>query len=862
MKKMISTNYRPATINTSRFLKLTCIIVYASLIVSGCASEISDQSSNHNVVEKSLKYISYLEPGQKANGVLVKFSAKTNHKSRARSLKAAGLVAKQSFTLVPGLTFAKTTPGLTINQTLEKLRSDTNVAYAEPDYIISINTSPDDDDYPLQWGLSNSNDNDIDAPEAWDVNTGSNTVVVAVIDSGVDYNHPDLRNRIWSNAGEIPDNGRDDDNNGFIDDVRGWDFEINSNDNDPMDEHNHGTHVAGIIGAQTNNVTGIAGVNWNIKIMPVKFMSAKGTGSNSAAIKAIDYAVANGAVISNNSWGGGGFSQALFDTIQAANQQGHLFVAAAGNGRQGIGFNTDNTGHYPGAYNLPNIISVAATDQKDQLTAFSNFGVKTVDLAAPGLQIHSTIRNGQYLAFNGTSMAAPFVTGVAGLLLAENNMLTVSELKAAILDNVDPIPVLSGQLLTGGRLNAYKAITGITSRAPRLPVEISVPITTTLIIGEELLLSATGGDGLYTWSSLTPVQAAVDATGLVTAVSSGTARITATDGSGLVSNEIILNINGPTAITLALNPSNLTSINLNTITPIAVSGGVTPYSWRSSNSTVASIMTTADSSRASISADSVGTFRLTVTDANGINTNSSFISISAPSLNIKASKTTLVAGENIQLMVSGGTSPYSWSSSDLAVATIDSGGLVTTQNSGLSVITVTDITDASKSIRLQVIDTLSGNLNITPADAVLDVGVRTRLKATGGGGSFTWTSSDSNIVSIDDRGIVNAITKGIAQISVVDENGLSGTTNIEVRSINISASVFTIGAGDELQLTAEGGKQPYQWKVSNTGIATVDDTGLVTSNVNSSAGGGVLISVADVDGISKSIVITINNVTN
>jgi len=855
---MTNASYHSIIAKLDCFLKQACVIGIASLVLIGCTSESSHQSANLNTVEKPVEYINYLNPNQKANGVLVKFSAKTNNKSRARSLKTAGLVASQVFTLVPGLTLAETEPGLTINQTLENLSTDASVAYAEPDYIVSINATPDDTDYSLQWGLHNNNDTDIDAPEAWDINTGSNTVVVAVIDSGVDYNHPDLRNRIWSNPDEIPNNGLDDDNNGFVDDVRGWDFESNSNDNDPMDEHNHGTHVSGIIGAQTNNARGIAGINWNIQIMPLKFMNARGNGATSAAIKAINYAVANGAVLSNNSWGGGGFSQALFDTIQAANQRGHLFIAAAGNGLQGIGFDTDNTGHYPSTYNLPNIISVAATDQQDQLTPFSNFGSRTVDLAAPGLQIQSTIRNGQYQAFNGTSMAAPFVTGVIGLLLAQNNTLTVNELKAAVLDNVDPIPALSGQLLTGGRLNAFKAITGITSTTPIIPVEINAPITTTLIIGDKLKLSATGGNGSYTWSSLTPNQATVDATGLVTAVSSGTARITATDGTGSVSNAIILSINGPTAITLVLNPDKLSTIDLNTITPIAVSGGATPYTWNSSNTTVANIIATADSSRASISADSVGTFRITVTDANGINTSSSLINISTPSLSINASKTTLLTRENLQLTVSGGTSPYTWNSSDLTVATVNSGGLVTAQSAGLSSITVMDIMNASKSINLQVIDTPSGNLNITPADSVINVGTRARLKATGGGASFTWISSDPNIASIDDRGIVNAVTKGIVQITVVDENSVSGTTNVEVRSINITAAILTIGAGDSLQLTVEGGKPPYQWKVSNTSIATIDDTGLLTSNTNASAG-GILISVTDVDGISKSIVITINN---
>ena len=847
----------PSKTSIRRLFKSACLVVSLPLALLACTVEPTNPVSVHNLAEKPVKYISYLDSNQQAAGVLVKFTANTGSKSRARSLSSAGLVATNQFPLVPGLTLAQTSPGITINQTLANLSQDANVAYAEPDYIVTINRTPNDNDFTTQWGLNNNNDADIDAPEAWDVGIGNNSVVVAVIDSGVDYNHPDLTNQMWSNPNEIPGNGRDDDGNGFIDDVRGWDFA--DNDNNPIDEHNHGTHVAGVIGAQTNNARGVAGINWNVQIMALKFMNAQGAGSTSAAIQAIDYAVANGALVSNNSWGGGGFSQALFDAIQAANRQNHLFIAAAGND----GVNTDNTAHYPSSYNLPNIISVAATDQQDQLATFSNFGNRTVDLAAPGFQIHSTIRSGQYQAFSGTSMAAPFVAGVAGLLLGQNNALSVSQLKAAILDNADPIGALNGRVLTGGRLNAFNSITGITSGVPTppvAPVEIATPTTTTLTVGDTLQLSATGGDGSYIWTSQNPNRATVDSTGLLTATANGAARIIATDGTGLVSARLVLNINIPTAATLALNPANLTQMGLNAITQISVSGGITPYVWSSSDSTVASIASnTTDTSRASITANNGGSFSITVTDANGTTSSSEIITINAPSLTLDANKTTLTTGENVQLVVSGGTSPYSWNSANASVASVDGGGLVNALSAGLSSISVTDITGTSRSVNLQVINAPSGNLNISPADSVVNVGARARLKATGGGASFTWTSSAPAIASVDGRGIVTAVAEGITQITAVDENGISGTTTFEVRAINIIAAILTIGQGDTLQLTVEGGKPPYQWNVSNTSIATVDSSGLLSANTTGFTG-GIIVTVTDIDNIGKnSSVITINN---
>jgi thermitase len=321
------------------------------------------------------------------------------------------------------------------------------------------------------WALNNTGqtggtiDADIDAPEEWTINAGSPVTVVAVIDEGIDINHPDLKANIYTNAVEaIGIKGVDDDRNGYVDDVHGYDFLNNDAsvyDPDPItgkgDEH--GTHVAGTIAAVGNNGTGVTGVNWQAKVMPLKFLGPNG-GYTSDAVEALDYAVKNGVKISNNSWGGGGKSQALQDAIARADSAGHLFVAAAGNGgADGIGDNNDVTPNYPASYPNPNIISVAATDSRDRLASFSNFGVNTVDLAAPGVSILSTLPGNTYGNYSGTSMATPHVTGVAALLKTQNPTADDGVMKAQILQFAEMKTSLKNKVATGGRLNAYAALT-------------------------------------------------------------------------------------------------------------------------------------------------------------------------------------------------------------------------------------------------------------------------------------------------------------------------------------------------------------------------------------------------------------------
>ena len=335
----------------------------------------------------------------------------------------------------------------------------------EPDFLVGgTATIPNDPLYSNLYGMNNTaqsgglSDADIDAPEAWDITTGSTSLVMGIIDTGIDYRHPDLASNIWVNPGEIAGDGIDNDGNGYVDDVHGYDF-LNR-DADPMDDNGHGTHVAGTIGGHGNNGTGVTGVAWNVQLMALKFLGADNLGTISAAIEAVNYATmmrTNFGVnirATNNSWGGGGFTQTLEDAITASGDAGMLFVAAAMNNAS----NNDATPVYPANYGSSNIIAVAASDNNDSLASFSDYGATTVDLAAPGASILSTTPNGTYSYYNGTSMATPHVTGTAALAWSLVPNATVQEVRDALLGSVDQVASLNGKVATGGRLNARRTL--------------------------------------------------------------------------------------------------------------------------------------------------------------------------------------------------------------------------------------------------------------------------------------------------------------------------------------------------------------------------------------------------------------------
>jgi subtilisin family serine protease len=320
---------------------------------------------------------------------------------------------------------------------------------------------PNDPLFKEQWSLLNTGQRagksgaDVCATRAWTKTKGSRKIVVAVIDTGVDYTHQDLRSNIWTRPASLAPYS--DEDLGDFDDRHG--FDASDNDGDPMDDNGHGTHCAGIIGAEGDNSDGIAGVNWEVEIMPLKFLGRNGSGTTKDAIECINYVVARKKAgvdvrIISASWGSTARSRALGDAIKRAGDEGILFIAAAGNSST----NNDTRPHYPSNYDLPNVLSVAALTRNDVLARFSNYGVKTVHIAAPGAEIMSTWPGNQYEEHSGTSMATPVVSGVAALILSVNPDLSVTDLRKRLLDTVDKLPALDGKVSSGGRVNAARAV--------------------------------------------------------------------------------------------------------------------------------------------------------------------------------------------------------------------------------------------------------------------------------------------------------------------------------------------------------------------------------------------------------------------
>lgn len=359
--------------------------------------------------------------------------------------------------------------GGNVINTLAQLRRDPNVEYAEPNWIYTHEATSTDPYFTngSLWGTygastTPANQYGSNAAAAWAAgSTGSSTVYVGIIDEGIQTTHPDLDANIWTNPYD-PTDGVDNDGNGYVDDTNGWDFA--NNDRTVYDGgtkgtlDSHGTHVSGTIGAESNGV-GVVGVNWSVKLISAKFLGRNG-GTTANAVKAVDYLTGLktrhglNIVASNNSWGGGGYSQALYDAIERANQAGILFIAAAGNS----GTNNDATPSYPASYSNSNIIAVAAIDSTGALASFSQYGATSVDICAPGVSINSTLPYNKYGAYSGTSMATPHVTGAAALYAAAHPGASAAQIKSALLSGAAPTASCAGKTLTGGRLDANAAL--------------------------------------------------------------------------------------------------------------------------------------------------------------------------------------------------------------------------------------------------------------------------------------------------------------------------------------------------------------------------------------------------------------------
>ncbi len=445
-----------------------------TLAVASCTSDadrLNSEIAAENYSQVAVNTASFGE----TDGILIKFKEGTSESKKQEVLtKIGGKINEKVLTKMMqrgGQKEAVNVVGVSINaiEAITKVKGMAGVEYVEPNYVYQHHATSNDTYFTngSLWGMygastSPANQYGTNAAAQWaNGSTGSKSVYIGIIDEGYMYSHDDLSANAGTNPGEIPGNGIDDDGNGYIDDVYGFDFDGNNNTVFDGADDDHGTHVAGTIGAVGGNGKGVAGVVWNVKLLSGKFLGRRG-GNTANAIKAVDYFTdlklrqGLNIVATNNSWGGGGYSQALYDAIARANSAGILFIAAAGNETN----NNDASGSFPSNYDLPNVIAVASITNTGGLSSFSNYGATQVDLGAPGSGIWSTVpvsSKGKiissYASYNGTSMATPHVSGAAALYASKHPGATAAQIRSAILSSVTATPSLVGKTVTGGRLN-------------------------------------------------------------------------------------------------------------------------------------------------------------------------------------------------------------------------------------------------------------------------------------------------------------------------------------------------------------------------------------------------------------------------
>lgn len=437
------------------------------------AEEFSSATRSENPVAQAASdpYVS--------NEVLVRFVKGISETGRANALARIGgnvqeKVHTNAMKQIGDEGFYVVRTPLAVLLAIDKMKGVEGVEFAEPNFLYTHDATATDTYYASGqlWGMygastSPSNQYGSNAAAAWAAgHTGSASVYVGVIDEGIQFNHPELDGQIWTNPYD-PQDGIDNDDNGYKDDIHGWDFDGNNNTiydgGSGGNGDDHGTHVSGTIGGKANGA-GVAGVNWNVTLISGKFLGRRG-GTTANAVKAVDYFTnlkkdkGLNIVATNNSWGGGGYSQALYDAINRANSAGILFIAAAGNGgRDGVGDNNDAVASYPSNYDLPNVIAVAAITSAGAKSSFSNYGAKTVDIGAPGSGIISTTAYNGYSSYSGTSMATPHVTGAAALYASVKPGSSASQIKSALLSSAIPTTSMAGKTTTGGRLDVNAAL--------------------------------------------------------------------------------------------------------------------------------------------------------------------------------------------------------------------------------------------------------------------------------------------------------------------------------------------------------------------------------------------------------------------
>lgn len=744
--------------------------------------------------------------------VLVRFQPKTLGNDRAAAVASVHGLRMYQYKLVDGLELIDTPMGSA--KAAEALKHNPHVLYAEQDHVIhATQTIPSDPYFSNLWGMSQASDADIDAPEAWDLYKGDPNFVVAVTDTGVDYTHEDLAANIWTNPGEIPGDGIDNDGNGYIDDVHGYDFY--ANDGDPMDEHNHGTHCSGTIGGVGDNGVGVTGVNWHVKIMACRFLGADGSGTSADAMRALDYLRTMNVKVSSNSWGGDGYEQAMYDAIQGASSFGHLFVCAAGNDA------TDNDAvpFYPATYACDNLISVAAIDSTGARAYFSNWGANGVDLGAPGQSILSTVRGNGYAYFSGTSMATPHVSGVTTLLYSLHPTWTYTQVKNRILSTTKPMTSMGGITQTGGIIDAYNAIH---NTAP--VVNLIAPSNgATSVQGSAVTFTATASDdhdgdvtSSIVWTDSVQGQIGIGGSFTRSDLKAGphtiTASVTDADGVNATSSvNITVNNTAPT-VTIGSPSNGATIVQGSNVTFTGSASDVQDGDLSASIAWTSSLQgnlgTGASFSKSNLVA---GTHTITaqVTDAGGLTISSSVtitVQNTAPAVSITAPANGAIYNQGATVTLSGTSNDQQDGnlSSGIVWSSSINGALGTGASFSSSTLSLGAHTITAKSTDAGGLTTTK-TISITIQAVIPEVpGAPTAVKASSGVARVTWADNSrfetgfqvDRQVKSGSNWISTIVNVGANVTSINDSAGSNAQVRYRVRSVNSAgASAWSAFSG-------------------------------------------------------------------
>jgi subtilase family serine protease len=834
----------------------------------------------------------------KEGELLIKFKPSISADLRKKVHERRGASEIKSIPLAGGtLSRVHLRQGMSVEEAIASFSADDSVEYAEPNYGVTAGALPDDPRFSQLWGLHNTGqsggtvDADIDAPEAWDITTGDRSVVVAVIDTGVDLHHVDLAQNAWTNEAELNGaSGIDDDGNGYIDDVHALDVLHKGEDDVVPGEH--GTHVAGIIGAVGNNGLGIAGVAWKVSILPCTFMDAAGNGYVDGAVECLEYVRALkergvNIVATNNSWGTTGYSQALYDAINA--QRGILFITGAGNR------SVDNDAavpHFPAKFYLPNIVAVAATDDSDALAWFSNFGRRSVAVAAPGEDILSTLPGDTYGTSSGTSSSAPYVAGIAALLKAQDPDRDWRAVRNLILSGGDAVESLQKKTITGRRANARGSLTCLDR-----PVFSALKFPSTATVGTPATISAlsincgapAGPVTMKTLFSGEVIELADDGLGADLAAGDG---IFSSTWTPTVVNDVLFFSSSAGAETIAPQLTVTTrSLSFGMVgsaysRTLTAAGGVPPYAWSITSGALPGGLTL-NGSTGEISGTpaAAGTFNFTVlaADAKASSASASLSLTVYETLTITTSALApgAVGTAYTQTMrASGGLSPYTWSAAGLpaGLSLNASTGVISGTSSAPGVFEVTArVTDANGTA---VTKTLSLSL-LGVTTASLPFGITGNayshvLTASGGTSALSWAVVSGLLPAGLALNTTTGELAGVATTSgtfdftaqVSSEDGLSAFAPFSLviyqplTVVTLSLPGGFVGAPYSQIVTASGGLPPYVWTISSgklpAGLNLDGSTGEISGTPLSAASTDVTVQVRDANALTATRTVTVS----